>query len=296
MKRTSLSKAELKIQTLVRRAAHEQLLRVPWKRFRRAYEEYPRWLGLSLWTDVVCGRIGRKEISIGAALNRYLPGFLQSRARLPRPEPLALAVLKWVHNEIFGYAKQEGWLDALVFYGVRHSHSLGVWSYWEHGEGKWAQQRPNELASFEQWWRSALRYELWGRISSIALNTEVERYLEWEAFKLWLRPFFFHAAQLRPDVARDLARYCPRISCSSLKAPGGDAERWRVWRGLERAGADQLLTSARKDRRVAGLLEQVRSHPWHARVRTHASRQKGRWAQSADSYPSFRRWKRSLEV
>ena len=297
MKRTHLSNAELKVQTLARRLATEQLLRVSWKRFRGAYEDYPRWQALSLWTDAICRLAGEDDISIRRALNKHLPGFRPARAQPPQCEPLALAVLKWVHAEIFGYARQEGWLDALIFYGVRHSHSQGVWSYWEHCEGKWIRERPKELPSFEQWWRSSLHFQLWGRVSSIVLNADVERYLDWEGFRLWLRPLFFHAAQLTSDVLRELERYCPGASCGSLNALRGDAARRCAWRRLDRAGTDKLLASARQDRWVDDLLGQVRSHPWRARMHAYVSGQQRRRAQiSANRYPTFRRWKQSLGI
>jgi hypothetical protein len=45
------SKTELKVQGIARRRADDQLLRVPWGRFRSAYEEYPRWHALALWVQ-----------------------------------------------------------------------------------------------------------------------------------------------------------------------------------------------------------------------------------------------------
>ena len=50
---------------------------------------------------------------------------MEEVARSNKPELLGLQLLPWVHNQVFGFAKEEGWLDALAFYGFRDSRSQG---------------------------------------------------------------------------------------------------------------------------------------------------------------------------
>jgi len=45
------------------------------------------------------------------------------------------ACFQWVHNQAFGFAKEEGWLDALVFYGFETPapRDTDVWEHCESG-------------------------------------------------------------------------------------------------------------------------------------------------------------------
>jgi hypothetical protein len=52
MKAPRFSSIELKVEGMARRKANHQLLRVPWGRFRGAYDAYPRWQGLALWGEL----------------------------------------------------------------------------------------------------------------------------------------------------------------------------------------------------------------------------------------------------
>ena len=49
---------ESKVQAIARRRADAQLMRVPWSNFRKAYEEYPRWHALTLWTNLIVASQG----------------------------------------------------------------------------------------------------------------------------------------------------------------------------------------------------------------------------------------------
>ena len=102
------SRIELKVQGTARRKANHQLLCVPWGRFRRAYDEYPRWQALALWGEEVLGTRPPGQSSLLATLNKHCPDFVVGRSRLRQCDPLALNLLEWVHTHRFGYAKQPG--------------------------------------------------------------------------------------------------------------------------------------------------------------------------------------------
>ncbi len=72
------SKLELRIQALARRQAKKQLLQIPWNRFRKAYEEYPQWQGLSLWSRAVVTAQGHASAELLKTLRERCPGFLES--------------------------------------------------------------------------------------------------------------------------------------------------------------------------------------------------------------------------
>src|SRR6185312_6116058 len=68
MKAARFSSVELRVQAIASRAAHSQLLRVPWGRFRRAYDEYHRWQALALWGEAVVGKGTHGHSSLLATL------------------------------------------------------------------------------------------------------------------------------------------------------------------------------------------------------------------------------------
>jgi len=297
MKTPRFSRIELKVQDMARRKASRQLLRVPWGRFRRAYDEYPRWQALALWGEVVLGTGTRGHSSLLATLNKHCPGFFGGRSRSRQSEPLALNLLEWVHTQRFGDAKRESWLDALIFYGVRHPLSRGAWAYWENSEAEWNRKRAVSVPSFERWWRSALQRPLCQEANCSTVATAVERYLEWEALQLWLRPLFFNNIGLPRHALSEVKRRCLQISnLDDLTTLRGPKIRSSMWRQMLKVGNDRFLAQAREEGFLGNLMEQVRSHPWHVRMRAYALCWKKEWSQRprpALPYPSFRQWEQA---
>jgi hypothetical protein len=155
MSDTKFSKSELKVQTIARRRAIKQLMHVPCSRFCRAYEEYPHWQALALWTQAIIDCQNSVPPWLVAVLKRHCPGFLENVLPSLEANLVPLQLLSWVHQHEFGYAKREGWLDALTFYGVRHPRSKCAWAYWEYCEKEWQQRPPSSYPDFEDWVRSA---------------------------------------------------------------------------------------------------------------------------------------------
>jgi len=297
MKASRFSPAELKVRAIASRRAKQQVSRVPWRRFRSAYEEYSRWQAFALWSRAVIATEGHAPSGLVKTLRDRCPGFIEDEASSREPGLLAFHLLEWVHNRKFGYAKRQGWLDALTFYGVRHPLSHGAWAYWEHCENEWNTKRPTPLPTFDKWWRTALQWELCDRTSSLAIDRAVERYLDWEALMLWLRPLFDTRLKLPPHVISDLERRGPGIckfdgsvACESRQA------RSSIWRRVMKWGKDHCLSHAREEGWLDLLLEQVRSHPWHVRMRAYAAHWSKEWSRTrALPYPSFRQWKQAAE-
>ena len=121
------SNVELRAQALASRQAKKQLLQIPWNRFRKAYEEYPQWLGLSLWSRAVVTARGDAPPELLKTLRERCPGFLESEEFIREPNLLAFHLLEWVHNTIFGYAKRQGarWADFLRSHADSFTGSLG---------------------------------------------------------------------------------------------------------------------------------------------------------------------------
>lgn len=145
------SGTELKVQAIARRNANSQLVRVPWSKFRKAYEEYPRWHALILWTQMIITSQCGNPSWLTADLQKRCPGL--KLTQVGQPEPAGLRLSNWVRNHKFGYAKRQGWLDALTFYGVRHLCSECAWAYWEQCGLDWDKHKPERFPSFDLWWR-----------------------------------------------------------------------------------------------------------------------------------------------
>src|SRR5712691_4049693 len=96
------STAELKVRATASRRANKQLLLVQWRRFRRAYEEYPRWQAFALWGRAVIATEGHASSWLLATLRERCPRFIGNAASSQQPELLAFQLLEWVHNQRFG--------------------------------------------------------------------------------------------------------------------------------------------------------------------------------------------------
>ena len=147
---------ESRVQELARRRATRQLLRVPLERFSQARRDYLGWEAFSLWIRAIVEAEGRVPGSICRVLQQRCPGFMEHEAQGPKAHrkqaaPLPLLLLEWIHDRVFAKAKREGWLDALIFFSVRHPYSERTWAYWEHCEDGWKRERPARYPSFDQW-------------------------------------------------------------------------------------------------------------------------------------------------
>lgn len=291
-KESKYSPTELKVQAIARSRAETQLMRVPWPRFRKAYEEYPRWHALTLWTRAIIASHDRIPSWLIADLRKACPGFRLSE--VSQPEPLDLRLLEWVHNQKFGYAKRQGWLEALTFYGVRHLRSECAWSYWEQCDRDWNSHKPEAFPTFVVWWRDAQKMKLCDKLRYRDLGRAVEKYLNWEALSLWLRPLLASDVKLPRHVLSELKRRCPGI----LAAQGGgthrpNVENSEIWRNLLKWGRNHCRLQAGQQGHL-DLRLRAQFHPLHARLlfyAKHWARQQSRT--SAQSYPSFRAWQQN---
>jgi len=287
------SRVELRAQALASRQAKKQLLQIPWSRFRKAYEEYPQWQGLSLWTRAVVTAKGHASTELLKTLRERCPGFLESEESIREPNLLAFHLLEWVHSRIFDHAKRQGWLDALTFYGVRHLRSQAVWAFWEHCENEWSRVLPKAVPSFEEWRQRALERKVYGEVTYAKVVSAVERYIDWEAMSLWLSPLFASGTKLPLHVVSELERRLPSACWRLRSAPGEKGESKSTnWRFVIRAGKEQCLADAKGADGLHSFVEWVRSHPQHVLLAAYGKHwRKERSKNQPQRYPSFRQWR-----
>jgi len=149
-------KTERKVQELAHRRATRQLPRVSPERFSLAQQDYLDWESFSLWVQAIVESERCVPPNIRPILEARCPGFLEYEKKCRETHsmqysPLPLLLLEWIHDRVFAQAKEEGWLDALIFFSVRHSYSQRTWVYWEHCEDEWKRNRPPRYPTFDEW-------------------------------------------------------------------------------------------------------------------------------------------------
>jgi len=270
-------------------------MQVPWDRFHTAYEEYIEWQGFALWARANVESERCLSARLKAILRKRCPGFVEGTDRSNKPELLGLQLLSWVHSKAFGVARQEGWLDALVFYGFRETRSQGYWAYWEHCEQEWKRRRPTPFPDFPQWRRTALSWNLQGDVICAAAAKAVEEYVDFEAIVYWLRPLFRAPTnELPTHVALELKRECPSLlEFVNTHIPGTKSRRWHR---LFNWGKELVLSEAKKEGWLDFVLRQARFHPRHIRLVDYAALWcKSRLGYTTLPYPSLRQWRKDAE-
>lgn len=292
------SNAELQVGALASRRAGAELLRIPWPRFRRAYEEYPHWQSLVLWTRSVTAGRSRVPSMLFATLGRYCPRFIKSGPRVREPDLLAFCLLEWVHNDRFAYTKRHGWLDALTFFGVRHPRSQAAWALWEYYDGEWSEMPPKAFLPFEVWEQRASKMKICGEANCSELASAVETCIAWEATALWLRPLFDSHAQLPTHVVSELERRFPTLAgCVRSGANRRSTGESTNWQSLVRAGRERCLPDTRVTDRPDDFTRQVQSHPRYVRLMAYGKHWTAEWPRKQrQHYPSFREWRLAADL
>jgi hypothetical protein len=298
MKTAKFSKLERGVGYVASRRARRQLMQVPWDRFHRAYEDYIHWLAFALWARAVVESEGCAPPWLKSILRKRCPGVVEETARSRKLELLGLRLLPWVHNRTFRFAKDEGWLDALVFYGFRDTRSQGYWTYWEHCESEWKKRRPTSYPTFAEWRRSVSTWKLHGDVSCDALAKSVKKFVDFEALVYWLRPLFRGAkVLLPPHVTLELKQESPSLlEFVSRETLAADEDKSRRWQRLFNWGQDHVLSQAKKEGWLKFVLRQASIHPCHVRMAGYARVWCRFRAENPSSpHPPFGEWRRDAE-
>jgi hypothetical protein len=282
---------------MARRKATKQLLRVSWHRFRKAYLAYPQWEAFVLWTHAILTAEGRAPSWLLEVAKKHCPGFAENETLANEPGTLDLRLREWIHTRIFRQAREEGWLDALTFFGVRDLRSQAAWAYWVQSERKWRRKRPRPYPSFEKWWQAAQKYDLRKKVSVARIADAVEKYVEWRAFAYWLRPLLEANRKVPDQVAAELKRRCPGfVGFSNPSALKNKSEKARAWRHFVRWIADHSFAKESERGWFDMVVEQARNDPHHVRTIEFWKRSSRTLPRNpAIAYPSFSEWRRAAD-
>lgn len=291
-----ISVNELRASALATRQARRQLLRVSWNPFHKAYEEYPRWQGLSLWTRAVVACHEQTPAEVLGTLRKHCPEFVESEVFVCEPNLMDFRLLEWVHNTKFGDAKEQGWLDALTFYGVRHLRSRAVWDYWEHCENGPGRMSSIRFPPFDEWWQSAMEMKLCGGISCQEIGPGIQKFTELEAMSMWLHPLVTADIRLTKGMLSELEGRLPGMFSRSDAAISQGNTKPSTWLSAIRTSKKRLLKEAQEAGCLDWLTELLQYQPRFIRLRAYARHcEQSRPRICPRRYPSFQDWRKAAD-
>ena len=272
-------------------------MQVPWSRFCSAYETYPEWQALSLWIRTAFAARRRLLPEVLRALRRRCPEFLATEALTPEPNLLGFRLLEWVHSTIFRYAKREGWLNALTFYGVRHVRSEAYWALWDLYENEPSKAAIRGATTFEKWKQLALAAEIGNTVSYSEAEWALEKYIDLEAMAHWVKPLLASGTKLPQRIVHDIKSGMRSSNQWARRVPGDAAQRTpENWSSLIRAAKKNSLRFGTANTCRDTFLKWARSHPRHARLTIYGKlwscERPEKWT---GKYPSFRHWQLDAE-
>lgn len=295
-----------RVQHLAQERADAQARRIPWQRLLDTRNEYIDWQEFYLWVRSVLEVENRIPDWLVEILDKRCPGFVENERKLTpkaaRSRPLPLRVEDWIDDHIFGFAKQEGWFNAITFYAIREPRYQRAEVCWSECVEKWKKAKPVRYPSFEEWRDMAahcddtahLVTELRKASASAKLVgperlvNAVSRCIDWEAFAYWVRPGLELGSPLPQEVARELQRRCPGFLEAHPDA--------RDWQQLMSWIVDQNFEDAKSEGWFEAVLLFAHRHPRAIRTMEYADHCDEVWgSQLPDPYPTFEQWRRNAD-
>jgi hypothetical protein len=315
-KNQSVRDSTTRLQRAARERADDEARRIPWQRLLDARNEYIDWQEFSLWVRSILEVENRIPDWLVTILDDRVPGFLESEKQLTpkaaKDRPLPVRLEDWIDDHIFGFAKEEGWFNAITYYAIRDPRYQRAEVCWSECTGKWKKNRPIQYPSFEEWKGMAAQCdetahltakERQARASTKLVQPDrlceaVARYIDWEAFAYWARPALERESRLPAEVASVLERRCPGFLNASVKArqrdSGGDSQalqRLMLW------VAEHCFQDAQTEGWFDAILVHVRSHPRAIRTMEYADHCNELWSSELpDPYPSLEDWRRDADL
>ena len=263
---------------------------------------YVGWQEFYLWVRSVLEAENRIPEWIADNLNQRCPAFLENEKRLTmkaaKNRPLPLRMEDWIDDRIFGFARQEGWFNAITYYAIREPRYQRAEVCWSECVKNWKKARPLRYPSFEEWKLMAercdptahlvpeLRKRMAGiqRVDPVRFTEATSRFIDWEALAYWARPALERGSELPKAVLKELRERCPEFLETDL-------HRWD-WQCFMTWVSNHYFGDARKEGWLDALLMRAGDHPRSIRTREYAAHYGKAWSSwLPDPYPSFQEWR-----
>jgi hypothetical protein len=151
----SVLDSTVRLQRAARERADDQARRIPWQRLYEARNQYIDWQEFYLWVRSILEVEDGIPNWLVEILNARCPGFLESEgpltAKAAKTRPLHLRLEDWIDEHIFGFAKKEGWFNAITYYAVRDPRYQRAEVCWVECVRKWRKAKPGKYPTLEEW-------------------------------------------------------------------------------------------------------------------------------------------------
>jgi hypothetical protein len=164
MRKTSqLREAEAALGAKSQRLAELQLKQVDPERLAQTITDYIEWRTFAYWVRLAVETEGGISAEIRGILEQRCPGFLKYAEDYQRSHPnerefLWLRLISWIDDEIFGFAKAEGWPHALGYFAARDPRLDRVRAYWLLCDERRTRNRTSRMPDLAEWRRAALAH------------------------------------------------------------------------------------------------------------------------------------------
>jgi len=303
-----------RLQRVARERAEEQARHIPWQRLLETREQYIDWQEVYLWARSILEVEEEIPDWLTESLNDRCPGFLQAEKELPpktaKNRALPLRLEDWIDEHIFGFAKEEGWFNAITYYAMRDPRYQRAEVCWSECVDKWKKIRPDRYPTFEEWKEMAEECDPTARlvpreraaqaclrlVDPDRLREAVSCYIDWEAFAYWARPSLDRSRPLPTEVTQELNRRCPGFLSDSKERH--DSKRGsEPWQQLMFWIADHFFLKAKNDCWLDAVLLEARMHPRSIRTMEFSDHCRHLWGHTLPSpYPAFDQWHRDADA
>jgi hypothetical protein len=144
-----------------KRVAWDNADRVSPEQLKQAVADYLEWEALAYWVRAVVRAYGMPR-RVAELLRERCPGFLEQLraegARLEDATTVWRRLIAWIDDHIFGFAKAEGWFEAITLFARSSLHAERTVSYWAACDLAWSRRRPADYPAFDEWRRAAEVY------------------------------------------------------------------------------------------------------------------------------------------
>jgi hypothetical protein len=241
---------------------------------------------------------------------RYAADYGLHHSDAPRPGTAWRLLELWVNEHIFRKPCAEGWMNAVGYYAVKDLASLRDDAYSEWCIENWKGHKPRPYPAFKVWRRASEevsdeildqvemrddRRELIKRMSRVrprALQSAVDKYVDWLVFALWARAALEELPQLPQTVERALQLRCPGF----LERHAARPQSPHAFDGVMRWIEDQYFDIAKREGWFDVLVYQADLHPRRARAKDYWIDWEHEWTRGGRlGYLSFRAWTRALD-